>query len=65
MDKLIKKFIVWYLCRKCNAVFEHNGKTVRVFTTDFYERHVREYFNAIKRSDNNAERNKRSLCLRH
>lgn len=55
MDKLIKKFIVWYLLRKCNAIIKYNGKVVRVFSADFYEKHIREYCNAMKRSELNAE----------
>lgn len=54
-NELIKRFIVWYLCRKCNAKFEYKRKVVRVFSADFYENHIREYCNAMKRSNNNAE----------
>ena len=45
----IKRFIVWYLCKRCNAVFEYNGKVVRVFSKDFYDTEVREHLNAISR----------------
>ncbi len=53
MKKLIKQFIIWYLIQKCNAIFEYNGKVVRVFSADFYEKHIREYCYALKRGDNN------------
>ena len=53
MKKLIKQFITWYLIHNCNAIFEYNGKVVRVFSDDFYEKHIKEYCNALKRSENN------------
>lgn len=49
MVELIKRFIVWYLCKRCNAVFEYNGKVVRVFSKEFYDTEVREYLNAVAR----------------
>ena len=49
MTELIKRFIVWYLCKRCNAVFEHNGKVVRVFSKEFYDTEVREHLNAVSR----------------
>lgn len=49
MTEWIKRFIVWYLCKRCNAVFEHNGKVVRVFSKDFYDTEVREHLNAVAR----------------
>jgi hypothetical protein len=36
MAELIKRFIVWYLLKRCNAVFEYNGRVVRVFSEEFY-----------------------------
>ncbi len=55
MKELLKRFIVWYLLNKYNAKIEYNGKVVRVFSVEFYEKHIREYCNAMKRSDNNGE----------
>jgi hypothetical protein len=43
MAEWIKRFIVWYLCKRCNAVFEYNGKVVRVFSKEFYDTEVREH----------------------
>ena len=45
----IKRFIVWYLCKRCNAVFEYNEKVVRVFSKEFYDTEVREHLNAVAR----------------
>ena len=36
MKNIIKRFIVWYLCKYCNCIFNYNGKTVRVFSEEFY-----------------------------
>lgn len=54
MKELLNQFIVWYLIKKCNAIIEYNGKIVRVFSVDFYEKHITQYLNDLKRSDNNA-----------
>ena len=45
----IKRFIVWYLCKRCNAVFEYNGKVVRVFSKEFYDTEVRGHLNSVAR----------------
>lgn len=53
MHDLIKRFIIWYLLKKCNAKFEYHDKVVRVFSAEFHEKHIKEYCNAMKRSNNN------------
>lgn len=50
MENLIKRFIVWYLCNRCNAYFEYNDKVVRIFSKEFYETEVKEHLNAIYRN---------------
>ena len=50
MAELIKRFIVWYLLKRCNAVFEYNGRVVRVFSEEFYNNEVRDYLNAVARA---------------
>jgi hypothetical protein len=50
MRKLINKFIVWYLCRKCNACLRYDGKVIRVFSQGFYDDEVREYLNSMART---------------
>lgn len=56
MDKLIKRFISWYLRYRCNAMFELNGIVVRAFSEEFYETELRDYINAVAR----ARRNQRT-----
>lgn len=58
MHNLIKRLIVWYLLKYCNAVFKYNDKVVRILSKDFYENEVCEYLNAVARARFN-ERNGR------
>lgn len=54
MAEWIKRFIVWYLLKRCNAVFEYNGKVVRAFSEEFYNTEVREHLNAVARARHNT-----------
>lgn len=54
MDKMIKRFIVWYLRRKCNVMFEYKGIVVRAFSEEFYETELRDYINAVARARHNT-----------
>ena len=53
MDKLIKRFISWYLRYRCNAMFELNGIVVRAFSEEFYETELRDYINTVARARHN------------
>ena len=57
MNKLIKRFIVWYLLRRCNACLKYEGRVVRVFSKEFYDNEVAEYLNAIARTRHNVREN--------
>ncbi len=59
MVELIKRFIVWYLLKRCNAVFEYNGKVVRAFSEEFYNTEVRDYLNAVARARFNTRTEER------
>lgn len=54
MAEWIKRFIVWYLLKRCNAVFEYNGKVVRAFSKEFYNTEVREHLDAVARARHNT-----------
>lgn len=58
MDKLIKKFIIWYFLRqRQTAVFEIDNKfVVRIFSKDFYNNDVTEALREY-RWRNQQERN--------
>ena len=47
---MLKKFILWYLLKKCSAVLEYEGKVIRVFSKEFYDTEVIDYLNAMKRT---------------
>lgn len=57
MAELIKRFIVWYLRYKCNAMFEYKGFVIRAFSEEFYETELRDYINAVARARHNTRTN--------
>lgn len=56
VDKLIQRFIVWYL-KKNNVEFKYGTFTVRMFTTKFYENVMDKYFEFC-----NSNRNNKFTC---
>ena len=51
IKELVNRFIIWYILEKCNATIKLDGKVVRVFSEEFYEKHIREYCNAMERCE--------------
>ena len=50
IERFIERFIVWYLKRH-NVTFEHKGYTVRMFSTDYYNWFMEEYFKWLYNSE--------------
>ena len=60
MAELIKRFIVWYLRYRSNAMFEYKGFVVRAFSEEFYETELRDYIDAVARARHNTRTPKES-----
>ena len=51
MHNIIKKFIVWYLCKYCNCLLDYEDKVVRVYSESFHKEKIIPYMADLLRQE--------------